>query len=280
MKFSLQSMAFPHPRDVFCPDNLRLLKSLGFDGLEVVPERFSSGDARKIRELANDNGLDLMVAWSLGPEHDLACPDPAVRQAGIDHLKHLIDLSEIMEASNLSGLIFAGCGCLTGLPPTEEELDWAAKACREAAVYAEKADVVLNMEPATREDNHLINTVEQGLSFLDRINAANVKLLLDTFQMLREENSLGEAIRSAKGTIGLFHLSENHRGIPGTGSVPWPEVFHAMKEINFDGWVSIETFFDPHGVISPRAKVWRRLGESLESVVSQGLAFIREGLKK
>lgn len=217
-----------------------------------------------------------MLGWSLGPEHHLADPERA--EAGIEHMRRLIDIAARLQAPLLSGINYAGCGALTGRPVTSAELRCAADSVRRICDYAAPAGVTLCMEPATREDSHIINTAEQALAFCESIDRPNVALLLDTFQMIREENDIAAAIRTAAGRLGFFHVSESHRGTPGTGTVPWEQVGRALREIEFDGWMGVEAFFDPDAVVGSRAKVWRRLGESPLSLARAAIELMQTEL--
>ena len=57
--------------------------------------------------------------------------------------------------------------------------------------------------------------------------------MLDTFHMNIEEDSLGEAIRTAGPLLGHFHTGENNRRVPGKGRLPWHEIGTALREIGY-----------------------------------------------
>ena len=67
-----------------------------------------------------------------------------------------------------------------------------------------------------------------------------VRLMLDTFHMNIEEDSMGGAIRSAKGLMGHFHTGECNRRVPGKGRMPWREIGAALREIGYHGFLTIE----------------------------------------
>ena len=72
-----------------------------------------------------------------------------------------------------------------------------------------------------------------------------------------EERSLGNAIRAAGKRLRHVHTCENDRGAPGSGHVPWPEVSQALKDINYDGAVVIESFTAKVKSIARAAAIWR-----------------------
>ena len=47
---------------------------------------------------------------------------------------------------------------------------------------------------------------------------------------------------------------ENDRGIPGTGHIDWREIFRALRNVNYDGWLTIEGFGFSLGALSLSAR--------------------------
>lgn len=257
---SFHGLVFPNPKEILDEDNLRSLREMGYSGVEIIPEPFSSKDLDKIKRVCDTCGLTFLVGWSLGPEHHLADGDPDVVAAGIARMKELIDLCCRYESPILAGLNFAGVGKLTGRPASSREWSTAVAAYRDICAYADKrSGPMVCLEPATREDSYIINTAAQGLAFLNEVDAPNGALLLDTFQMLREEDSVGSGIAAAGNRIGYIHISESHRGTPGTGTVPWKEVAESLNKVGYAGWLGVEAFFDTNSWVASRAKVWRQM---------------------
>jgi D-psicose/D-tagatose/L-ribulose 3-epimerase len=89
-----------------------------------------------------------------------------------------------------------------------------------------------------------------------------------------EETSFGDAIRLAGDKLFHFHSSDSHRGTPGEGMLRWQEVAAALKEINYQGYVVIESF-DYTSRFGPVVHFWRPLTESPETLARNGLAFMK-----
>jgi len=116
--------------------------------------------------------------------------------------------------------------------------------------------------------------------FIKDVDLDNVYVLLDTFHMIREEDNIYQAIKNVNRYLGYVHAGENQRGIPGTGLVPWKEFFIALKEINYDGCITIESF-DPNMVnIAKLCSIWRKLADSPEQLAIQGLNFLKKKYKE
>jgi D-psicose/D-tagatose/L-ribulose 3-epimerase len=72
------------------------------------------------------------------------------------------------------------------------------------------------------------------------------------------------------------HCSENDRGTPGTGHTEWDEVFAALKEVNYDRWLVIESFVLGNEAIAKAAAIWRDIAPSGDDLAKEGLSFLRE----
>ena len=115
---------------------------------------------------------------------------------------------------------------------------------------------------------------------LDAIDEPNVGLLLDSYHMNIEEKDMYKSIISAKDSIFHFHVNENDRGIPGTGHIPWDDVFKALKDINYDRVVAVESFVGTTIDIASVVAVWRRLAPDAETLAVDGYKFIRQMAEK
>ena len=62
----------------------------------------------------------------------------------------------------------------------------------------------------------------------------------------------------------------------GTGQVRWQECFRALKEVNYNRWVTIESFATGIVDLCAAACIWRPLYESADDLAQKGLAFLKE----
>jgi D-psicose/D-tagatose/L-ribulose 3-epimerase len=128
-------------------------------------------------------------------------------------------------------------------------------------------------EPVNRYETYLINTCDQALKMIDLIAEDNVFVHLDTYHMNIEEKSFYEATRKANKKLIHYHLCENDRGIPGTGLVDWDGIFRALKEIDYFGFAALESFVD--STDNMNTWVWRQLAPDGDTLLQEGVAFIR-----
>jgi len=149
---------------------------------------------------------------------------------------------------------------------------------REVALYAKsKSDIVIAVEPVNRFETHFLNVAEDAVKYCRDVGTGNLKVHLDSFHMIREEQSFAGAVETCgKKYLGYVHACENNRGIPGTGLVPWEEFFAALRKIKYKGPIVIESF-DPGFVeLNRLCAMWRKFAETGEELAVKGLQNLRE----
>ena len=120
------------------------------------------------------------------------------------------------------------------------------------------------MEVLNRFESHILNTAEEGVQFVEEVGMDNVKVMLDTFHMNIEEVSMGAAIRRAGKLLGHFHTGECNRMVPGKGRIPWREIGDALRDIEYDGTVVMESFVRMGGQVGADIKVWRDISRGAD----------------
>jgi D-psicose/D-tagatose/L-ribulose 3-epimerase len=252
------------------------VKELGFDGIEFVLFEPDAFPVAAVRQHAQSIGLEINTAIGLSPEHNLISPDPAIRRRGIEFMKKLVNVTQQLDAENLTGVNYAGWGYLTGKMRTQQEWDWGVESFREVCQFArEHTDVKLCTEVVNRFESHFLNIAADAVRFLDEVGEPNARIHLDSFHMIREEDSIAEAIRICGKKLGYVHACESQRGIPGTGLVPWEEFFATLNSVGYDDWVIIESFTTELENVARLCSIWRKLADSPEQLASKGLAFLK-----
>ena len=145
--------------------------------------------------------------------------------------------------------------------PIDKPGDWAraVKGVREVGKVAQDCGVDYCLEVLNRFEGYLLNTAAEGVKFVKEVDVPAVKVMLDTFHMNIEEDSIGGAIRSTKGLLGHFHTGECNRRVPGRGRTPWHEIACALKDIRYNGTVCMEPFVRMGGKVGEDIKIWREL---------------------
>jgi D-psicose/D-tagatose/L-ribulose 3-epimerase len=250
---------------------------MGFDLLELPVESPNDFDYAQAARILDRAGLERTICAAMGPDRDLIHPDAAIRENGLAYIRHCIDAAATVGAQNVVGPLYSAVGRTWQSTAAERERDTEllVRQLSSLAAYARPKGVVLCVEPLNRFETSFLNTVEQAIPIIDRVDSPACGLLLDTFHMNIEERSLGTAIRAAGDRVRHFHASENDRGTPGAGHVAWQEAADALRAIGYDGPIVIETFTDKVITIAKAAAIWRPLAESQDGLAREGLAFLR-----
>ena len=277
MEFGIHALLFT---EKFLEKDLPLLdrcKAMGFDAVEVLPFDPDNFPAARVRSAAADLGLTINTGYGLPLEYNIISPEVAVRRRGVELSKKIIDLSNEAGARVLGGVIYCGWGYLTGRMRTEDEWKGAVEGYREIASYAqETGDLILGIEPVNRFESHFINIAADAVRFIRDVGLPNVKVHLDTFHIIREEDDIPETVVATGADLGYVHACENQRGIPGTGQVPWESFLRALKQVGYDGCVTIESFDPNMERIAKLCCIWRKLADSPEQLATDGLAYLKE----
>lgn len=257
------------------------LHKMGYDGLEISLASPETLPVDGIKRKMGETGLKCTFAIGLDRDKNVASPDAEVRKRGITFLKKLIDIVEDLNGDVLCGIPYAAWGELNPRGRLPDELEYSRQSMLEVADYAREHGVVLAIEPVNRFEGYLVNTSDEMLEFVKKINHPNVKILLDTFQMNIEEDDLCKAIMRTKEYLYHFHVCENHRGILGTGHIPWKEIFKTLKSINYDRWIvyeawSTDVFLSEYGEIPSKIAMWRRLITDSDRAAELSLKFLKE----
>lgn len=254
------------------------IADLGFDWIEIPLEGIGDLDYEYAAGVIDELGLSVSACVAMGPDRDLVHPEQRIRDSGVAYVRDAIDATHALGATNLVGPIYATVGRTWQMTPEEREQGVAllVQQLRRLAGYAGDRGVVLGIEPLNRFETSFINTADQVIDVVDRVEHPSCRIMLDTFHMNIEEKSLGDAIRAAGSRLAHFHACENDRGAPGSGHVPWTVVATALDDIGYDGPVVIESFTSGVKSIARAAAIWRSFEESQDALAENGLTFLRQ----
>ena len=256
-------------------DLIAKVAEMGYDGVEVPFNDLDVLDAPATRAACEKAGVAMTSCCVLMPDASLCSGESAQRAAGLVSLRRMIDITAEMGGKVMAGPLYAPVRCLTGLARSDDEWNWCVEGLAAAADHARKADITLAIEPLNRFETHVLNTAGDARRMVRAVGSDNLRVQLDTFHGNIEEKDTAAAIRDVGGLLGHFHASESDRGELGTGQVRWKKVFAALKDINYGGWVTIESFATGIVDLCAAACIWRPIYESADRLATDGLAFLK-----
>jgi D-psicose/D-tagatose/L-ribulose 3-epimerase len=251
------------------------LKNTGFDGIEFPVGEGNQKHYSNMRKELDRQDLQSTVVTSLAAETNPASPDPAIRQAAIERLKWAIEITATLEGEVMCGPFHSAFKEFSGNAPTEDENKWSADVLSQAAEVAEKAEIILAIEPINRFECYLVNTVASAVDLVKRVGHPNLRMIYDTHHSNIEEKNPLEALKNCSEVLGHVHISENDRGTPGKGQINWEKTFDALKQIKYDRWLVIEAFSTIVPEFASAINVWRDFSPS-EEVYKEGFRFIKK----
>ena len=211
------------------------------------------------------------------PDANPLSSDPEIRKRGVAHLDWALDCAVALGAESVGGPFHAPIGHFTGSGPSEDEIKWGAEAHHRMAERARANGIYLSLEPLNRFETHFLNTAEQAAAYAARVDHPAFYIMYDTFHANIEERDQAAAIARLKGKVGVAHISENDRGIPGRGHIDFGAVFAALRANGYDGWITVEAFGQGLPEIAAATRVWRPLFPDLDTLFAEALAFVRAG---
>ena len=236
------------------PEAVPLAARLGFDGVQVSFGRKLADD-----KLPLDNP-DLIAQYRrLSTEHKIPLDGTCVDRLHENGLKSdplaprwVRDSIRITHALGVDVLLLPMFGKWAIQTPAER--DFVGDVLRELGPGAEKAGVILGLEDTI--------SAEDNVRIMERSGSKAVLVYYDVGNSTRNGFDVVKEIRwLGKDRICQIHLKDNPHYM-GEGTIPFPEVMKAIRDIGFTGYANLETDTLP--------------GSTVDADMRRNLAFIRK----
>ncbi len=257
------------------PDTFRFARQAGYDAVEIAPftitnyvTDISATQRQQIRDDAARAGIAISgLHWVLVQAEGMYLnhPDPAVRARTARYFVDLVDC-----CADLGGrVVVVGSpkqrNILDGVTP-DQAWTWATDTFRDAVRQAEDRSVTICFEPLAPSETNFVNTAADAIRFVRQLNSPSFKIILDVKAMCSEEKPIPQIIRDSSPHFGYFHANDRNLKGPGFGDVDFRPIAAALREVGYDGVVSVEVFKFEEG---PEAIATRSIGY-LKSVFTPG----------
>jgi D-psicose/D-tagatose/L-ribulose 3-epimerase len=251
---------------------------MGFDSVEIPVEDPDLIDAKLLKLALQQNELKPIICAAFGPTRDLTHEDSVVHQHCIDYIEQCFQISAEVGATFVAGPMYSAVGKVRLLPPKERQKEWdlAVKNLRKVCRIAEKYNQQIALEPLNRFESDLVNTSADMVRMVKDIQHLAAGIMLDSFHMSLEELNIKNAIEQAADHLIHMQVSENHRGVPGSGQTRWEDLKAGLENINYKGTVSIESFTPEIKELAGAVCIWRRFADDQDQFAIDGLRFLKE----
>lgn len=267
MKFAICNETFQNQS---WKEACEITSKCGYEGIELAPFTLGKyvtdiGDAerKEIKKIADDNGLEIIgLHWLLvlheGADKKLHinCADESIRNGTVEYYKEMIRF-----CGELGGKVMVhGSPGARNWDPTDFYQDTFKRtvdfysACMETA---KESGVIICFEPLSYAETNFMHTAADTQVLIDAVNHPNLQLHLDTKAMCGAEfDAPADVIRNYKDVMKHFHANDRNKKGPGTGDVDFTPIAAALKEIGYDGYVSVEVFdYAPDGETIARESI-------------------------
>jgi sugar phosphate isomerase/epimerase len=232
-------------------DAMGYARKAGYDAIEIAPftiapyvTQISAAERQRIRDAAARTGIAISgIHWVLVQAEGMYVthPDATVRQKTARYFTDLVDFCGDL----------GGTRIIVGSPKQRNLMDgvsfeqgweWAAGVFRDAVKRAEDRGIVICFEPLAPSETNFINTAAEGIRFAKQFNSPAMSIILDVKAMSSESKPVPQIIRESKGNFAYFHANDVNLKGPGFGEVDFVPIAAALKEVGYDGYVSVEVF--------------------------------------
>jgi sugar phosphate isomerase/epimerase len=248
VKFSICNETW---RDLDFAQCCERVAELGYQGIEVAPFMLEADPWHLFEYKALEYGKQAQAAgvevvglhWLLSQPEGLhiTTPDDDVRQRTVMFAKHLTRVCAAM----------GGKVMVWGSPGQRRVDDGqdasgaalrAVEAMREISDEAAKNAVTIAFEPLARRETNFITTAAQGIELVKAVDHPAFQLHLDVKAMSDEGSDVAEIIRASGDFVAHFHANDPNLQGPGMGEVKYEPIVAALRDINYQGYVSVEVF--------------------------------------
>jgi len=259
---------------VSAADGIRKTKEIGFDTIDIFADPLEIGvkERRLIRDTCQEVGLPIVSVCcvALG----IADFNGPVQRFHVKRAKAHLDFVYELKARNLLLVLGEYIWQQEVIKP-QDQWKWAADSVRELGDYAADlgVEIALELEPFKLS---IINTLDKMVQFLDDVAHRAVRANLDISHLHLAQTPATE-IERLKGRVAHVHFSDCDGKVhgdlpPGRGVVDFIPYLSALKDVGFEGTVSLELEYspDPEKIVEWVTEAYRETNRLMQSLGIRG----------
>ena len=229
---------------------LEYLRENDFDGVELNLHFDDELKLSKIRKSIHDSKLKLAAVGTglvYGQEKlSFTNSNQNERTRALSIVKRLLEFASSENASLIIGSV-------RGRTETKDAPTQLRDCLIECDAAAKRQGTRIALEAINRYETNFLNNADEVSAFIETSKLSSTGILLDTFHMNIEEQSIEETIRGNKSKLIHFHIADSNRWPPGYGHLRIEDSLHLLRDLNYDGWVSAETLPKPNNIEAVKA---------------------------
>jgi len=252
--------------------------ALGYDGLEIAPytlfetpEAVSATEVSRVRAVVGKAGLAVTgLHWLLVKPDNLSLTDPdiSIRTRTLEVMTRLTGLCAALGGN----VLVHGSPKQRQIAPGEAHAVARSRlidALGAVAMVAEREGVLYCIEPLSRKETALINTIAEAAELVREVAHPNLRTMVDCSAAGQTEAESVPALLDRwlpTGLIAHIQINDPNRRAPGQGTMRFAPIARALVRHGYSGTVAVEPFdYVPDGVGAAAfaAGYWRGVCETL-----------------
>jgi sugar phosphate isomerase/epimerase len=232
-------------------DAMTFAARAGYDAIEIAPFTLANyvteipqAERLRIREAARQAGLAISgIHWVLAKAEGmhLTHPEAVLRDRTAKYFCDLVDF-----CADLGGRII-----VVGSPKQRSLMEgvtlaqaweWATGTFKPAVSRAADRGITLCLEPLAPAETDFINTAADAIRFVEQFRSSNFKIILDVKAMSSEAKPIPQIIAESWPHFAYFHANDKNLKGPGFGEVDFKPIAAALRQVGYQGYVSVEVF--------------------------------------
>jgi len=254
------------------------IKEMGFDAVEIPVEDPTLINPGLLRKALKENQLEPIVCGVFNDQRDFTHDDPSYHANCFRYIQSCFDICEEIESGFIAGPMYSAVGKARPASDEQRKTEWnrAVTNLKKVSESAGKRNLKIAIEPLNRFESDLINNAATVMRLIKDIDYPAARVLLDGFHMNIEETDMETAIKLVGDKLLHVQVSENTRGIPGTGQTNWSSLKKGLEAVNYQGAITIESFTPHVKELSSAVCIWHPLAESQDDFAKKGLKFLKK----
>jgi sugar phosphate isomerase/epimerase len=255
-------------------DAMQFARRVGYDVIEIAPFTLAprvtdipAASRQAIRDEAARCGIGISgIHWVLAQTEGLHLthPDAAIRGRTALYFRELVDFCADIGGTRIVLGSPKQRNLAEGVAPAQAVL-WAREVLQDAVKRGEERQVTLCIEPLAPSETNFLNTAAAAIRFIQESPSPALKIILDVKAMSSEGKPIPQIIRESWPHFAYFHANDRNLKGPGFGEVDFVPIATALREVGYDGVVSVEVF---------------QFEEGPEAIATRSLEYLRKCFRR
>jgi D-psicose/D-tagatose/L-ribulose 3-epimerase len=252
LKYAITLSSFSHIEPI--ERTLERLQGQGYDAVEMFgePQKMGMKKLRDIFDSFNFHVCGITGMWGSISEDSwkrrILSADRSIAKHTEEYVMDCIKMCQSVGGNEMNICLFADSDMATydrnhrSLSGDKKEavIQKAIPLLNTLSRFAKDYGVHILVEPLNRYNTPFCSSAKDAFVIANKVNHDNFGLLLDTFHMNIEEDSLEDTILKSGKLLRHMHLADNNRKMPGYAHINFQSIMRSLFGIGYNGYASFE----------------------------------------